>query len=130
MTELMCLVAAIFFEARSEPVDAQLAIADVVINRVEDSRYPDTVCDVVFEDKQFSFTHDGKSDDVYKYNTHFDKQAREQIIELAKYAMERETEITSTHYIRVDAKAMWQDAFAFDGKVGEHFFYTNETPWR
>ena len=44
-----CLALAIYFEARSEPVVGQLAVAQVVLNRVVDERHPDNICDVVME---------------------------------------------------------------------------------
>lgn len=47
MTTLMCLAAAIYFEARGEPELGQLGVAEVVINRTERPEFPDDVCDVV-----------------------------------------------------------------------------------
>ena len=58
-----CLQQNIFFEARNQSVLGQAAVAWVTLNRVEDSRYPDTICEVVWQHKQFSWTHDGKSDE-------------------------------------------------------------------
>ncbi len=64
--ELRCLALNIYFEARSEPVDGQLAVAFVTINRLHSRRYPNTVCGVVWQKRQFSWTHDGKSDRPYE----------------------------------------------------------------
>ena len=47
-----CLAQAVYFEARGEPLEGQLAVAQVVINRVRDARYPSTVCQVVFQNEQ------------------------------------------------------------------------------
>ncbi len=58
----LCLALAIYFEARNQPIQGQLAVAYVVLNRVADKRWPDNVCDVVYQRKQFSFFSDGKSD--------------------------------------------------------------------
>ena len=66
--ELACLATAIYFEARSESRLGQLAVAKVVLNRVKDPRFPDTICGVVYENAhkrnacQFSFACDGKSE--------------------------------------------------------------------
>ena len=74
LTELACMATAIYFEARGEPMVGQVAVAQVIMSRVNDERYPDTVCDVVkqgyyyswdkiiqIRDKsQFSFLCDGK----------------------------------------------------------------------
>jgi spore germination cell wall hydrolase CwlJ-like protein len=64
MIGLECLAVAVFFESRSQPIEGQYAVAEVVMNRVESDRWPNTICDVVFQDKQFSFTHDGASDHI------------------------------------------------------------------
>ncbi|MGB3807297.1 MAG: cell wall hydrolase [Erythrobacter sp.] len=56
MTEQMrCLAGAVYFESRGEPLDGQLAVAHVVINRSEDRRWPSSYCDVVYQRAQFSF---------------------------------------------------------------------------
>jgi N-acetylmuramoyl-L-alanine amidase len=60
--EVKCLAQNIYFEARTESSLGQTAVAWVTLNRVDDPNYPDTICDVVWDRKQFSWTHDGKSD--------------------------------------------------------------------
>ena len=62
MIAATCLALNVYFEARSEPMIAQFAVAQVTMNRVASEKYPDNVCDVVWQKKQFSWTHDGKSD--------------------------------------------------------------------
>ena len=62
-----CLATAIYFEARDEPVTAQIGVAQVVLNRVFSPYYPNDVCGVVYQNKhrhlacQFTFACDGKS---------------------------------------------------------------------
>ena len=62
---LDCLTAAVYYEARSEPVDGQRAVAQVVLNRVRNPAFPDSVCGVVYQGSdrstgcQFTFTCDG-----------------------------------------------------------------------
>lgn len=62
---LQCLTAAVYYEARSESVDGQRAVAQVVLNRVRDRAFPASVCGVVYQGSQrstgcqFSFTCDG-----------------------------------------------------------------------
>ena len=60
--ERMCLAQNVYFEARGEPAAGQLAIALVTMHRVNSKRYPNNYCDVVWQRRQFSWTHDGKSD--------------------------------------------------------------------
>ncbi len=54
-----CLANAVYFEARGEPVEGQLAVAEVVLNRTQSGRYPPTVCGVVTQRAQFSFVRRG-----------------------------------------------------------------------
>jgi len=60
--ELHCLALNIYFEARGEPTTGQLAVAMVTMNRVRSKRFPSSICGVVWQKRQFSWTHDGKSD--------------------------------------------------------------------
>ena len=52
-----CLAAAVYFEARGEPIEGQLAVAEVVMNRASSGRYPTTLCEVVEQPWQFSFVN-------------------------------------------------------------------------
>lgn len=60
--ELKCLADNIYFESLIEPIAGQIAVANVTMNRVASEHFPNTVCEVVWQSKQFSWTHDGKSD--------------------------------------------------------------------
>jgi spore germination cell wall hydrolase CwlJ-like protein len=131
MTPLTCLAVAIFFEARAEPIEGMEAVANVIINRVEDSRYPDTVCDVVWEPKQFSWTHDGLTDDPEAHTGHQDKLAWVTSQRVAKEALQGNLMgITSTHYHAEYVLPFWTDVYSKDGVVGTHVFYTNTTEYR
>jgi len=60
--EIKCLADNIYFEALTESDAGKIAVANVTMNRVKHPAFPNSVCDVVWEPKQFSWTHDGKSD--------------------------------------------------------------------
>jgi len=60
--DIQCLALNIYFEARNESNLAQQAVAWVTVNRAYHRDYPDTLCDVVWDEQQFSWTHDGRSD--------------------------------------------------------------------
>ena len=53
--ELRCLAGAIYFEAKSETLPGQLAVARVVVNRAKSGRFPASYCGVVYQPSQFSF---------------------------------------------------------------------------
>ena len=65
--ERHCLATAIYFEARGEPLKGQIAVSQVILNRVRSPKFPQTICGVVYQGQhrkgcQFSFTCDGHSD--------------------------------------------------------------------
>src|SRR5215510_4327092 len=60
--ELGCLVENVYHEARGEDALGQAAVAYVTLNRVRSPDYPDTICGVVWQPGQFSWTEDGRSD--------------------------------------------------------------------
>ena len=125
MTPLICLATAIYFEARGEPDIGQMAVAQVVVNRMVDGRYPDTICDVVWEPKAFSFTHDGKHDRM----TH--PESRSKALQIAKSTLRGDgLGITSTHYHTTSVDPFWNEHYSLDGLVGNHLFYTNDTPYK
>lgn len=58
--EMTCLAQAVYFESRGEPLDGQLAVARVIINRAESDQFPDDYCSVVTQRSQFSFVRGGR----------------------------------------------------------------------
>ena len=58
--ELQCLAGAVYFESRGEPLDGQLAVAQVIINRAESGQFPESYCSVVHQRSQFSFVKNGR----------------------------------------------------------------------
>jgi len=56
---MKCLAQAVYFEARGEPLDGQLAVAEVVINRATSGLYPTDYCSVITQRAQFSFVRNG-----------------------------------------------------------------------
>ena len=65
--EVFCLAQNVYFEASIEHRAGKTAVAHVTLNRMESVRYPDTVCGVVWQHRQFSWTQDGKSDRIPLY---------------------------------------------------------------
>lgn len=122
-----CLATAIYFEARGEPVQGQLAVAQVVMNRVRSSLYPDTICGVVYQGQhrrtgcQFSFTCDGRAD-VPK-----DKERWRLANELAFEFTKGDTFLGdighATHYHANYVSPRWRRELNKIKKVGRHIFY-------
>jgi spore germination cell wall hydrolase CwlJ-like protein len=126
MIGVECLAVAIFFEARDQPLSGQFAVAEVVMNRVVDQRWPNTICDVVFQHRQFSFTHDGKSDRIDAYIDNIDDWKASVTAREIAYQVYTEgyTEMTSTHYHALSVSPSWADHYFYDGRIGDHVFYT------
>ena len=61
-----CLAGAVYFEARGEPLEGQLAVAEVILNRVRSGKYPPTICGVVTQKSQFSFVRRGRIPPIAK----------------------------------------------------------------
>ena len=57
--QMRCLAGAVYFESRGEPLSGQLAVAQVVINRADSKRFPESYCAVVYQRAQFSFVRGG-----------------------------------------------------------------------
>jgi len=64
LSSLWCLSTNAYHEARGESYREQVAVSHVVLNRVEDSRWPDTICDVVTQKNQFSWFWDEQPDTI------------------------------------------------------------------
>ena len=62
--ELNCLSLAIYKEARGESILGQQLVAKVILNRVKDPSFPNSVCKVVFQPKQFSWYNQGKTEAI------------------------------------------------------------------
>jgi len=128
MTPLFCLAATVFFEARDQPPDGQQAVADVVMTRVDSPRWPDTVCAVVYQHKQFSYTHDGLSDDYRLYTSNpLERQAIVKSEAIAKETLSRTSEdrgLTSTHYHTTKVSPRWSRGYQHDDTIGDHMFFT------
>ena len=122
-----CLAQAIYFEARDEPLRGQIAVAQVVLNRVFSPYYPDSVCGVVFQNAhrflscQFTFACDGKSKAIRERGA----WARAQRI--AKQALDSSVWLPdvakSTHYHATYVRPNWIREMKKMVKHGQHIFY-------
>ena len=127
--ELKCLATAIYFEARGEPVEGQLAVAQVVINRLKNPAYPNTICGVVYQNKhrrnrcQFSFACDGRSDRIT------DMASWKEAQDLARETVDQPSETfladvgSSTHYHATYVRPRWARRMTKADKIGRHIFY-------
>ena len=125
-TALMCMALNIFFEARSEPIQGQIAVAEVTLNRVASDDYPNTICEVVLQQNsqgcQFSWWCDGKSDLPKEHNSfQTSKSLAKLMIDDGQYISVVGKNVT--HYHTDDIKPYWSDDMVKVEQVGKHIFY-------
>ena len=125
-TALMCLALNIYFEARSEPIQGQIAIAEVTLNRVASPNYPDNVCEVVLQNNkdgcQFSWWCDGKSDQPNEHTSLRTSKALAQLmLEEGEYISVIGEE--ATHYHNDEVYPYWADHLHRVRRIGKHIFY-------
>ena len=134
-TALMCLALNTYHEAKNQSMIGQIATAQVVMNRVEDSRYPNTVCEVVKQGPkykgsdvpvrhkcQFSWFCDGKSDEPKKDSKEwFKAQDYARIVLSGRIALD----VTegATHYHATYVKPSWAKTKTRTTRIESHIFY-------
>ena len=125
--DLKCMAIALYFEARGEPADGNIAVAQVILNRVKAGKWRNTICGVINQGRergsgcQFSFACAG-----YK-----NPSARDQLwlraVSIAHDVLSRKVSLkayekaTFFHATYVDPS--WRHAFKRSGKIGRHIFY-------
>jgi len=131
---LVCLALNVYHEARDQPFIGQVAVAQVVMNRVRDDRYPDTPCDVVMQGPtytwaehypvrhrcQFSWYCDGKSDNTT------DQGAYDKALMIAHgvyYGNLDDFVEGATHYHAIYVLPEWAESKTRIVQIGEHIFY-------
>jgi spore germination cell wall hydrolase CwlJ-like protein len=126
--EKRCLAEAIYFEARGEPIRGQMAVAQVVVNRLKNPAYPNTVCGVVYQNRdhynacQFSFACDGIRDVVRDPVAWSTAQALANAV-LDGEAIWLEEVGSSTHYHATYVHPSWANEMQRMAQIGVHIFY-------
>ena len=134
-TALMCLALNTYHEAKNQSMIGQVATAQVVMNRVADSRYPNTVCEVVKQGPkykgsdvpvrhkcQFSWFCDGKSDEPKRDSKEwFKAQDYARIVLSGRIALD----VTegATHYHATYVKPSWARTKTRTTRIESHIFY-------
>ena len=131
--EMWCLALNIYYEARSSNRADRMAVADVVINRVKHTYYPNTICEVVKQGVQnadgsmkrnkcqFSWYCDGRSDTP----NNEDAWVEAQMIAYNMLVHSDSLGITegSTHYHADYVSPRWARDLQLVGRIGVHIFY-------
>ena len=129
--EELCLVQAIYFEARGESFIGQLAVGSGILQRLESKSFPDTICGVVQSGKYwkgnpiknkcaFSYWCDGKTEKMYNYNSYDEAvNAANLVLGGASIALLNQ----ATHYHAFYVQPSWSTTMKRIIRIGKHIFY-------
>lgn len=150
--DIVCLATNIYHEARGESTVGKIAVGLVVLNRVENREWPDSICEVVYEGPkreswetkqnlslsdndriyypvknkcQFSWYCDGLSDDI-NYNTHewaVSLQVSEKLLSTDKFKGLLEG---ATHYHTINVIPTWRLKMTLITRIDNHLFYRQD----
>jgi spore germination cell wall hydrolase CwlJ-like protein len=124
--QFACLAKALYFEARGESIKGQFAVAEVILNRVDSRKYPNSVCGVVNQGAhrrnscQFSYACDGRADRINE------KAAYARVAKVARVMIDgapRNLTKGATHFHTTSVRPNWARRFPNTAKIGTHLFY-------
>jgi len=124
--EAQCLSQAIYYEAGTESLGGKMAVAEVIANRVRDHRYPDSVCDVVFQGAtrttgcQFTFTCDGA---MTREPRGRNWDTAQKVAAHVLMNLNEERTGGATHYHATYVDPIWSAGLIKTDKIGLHIFY-------
>lgn len=124
-----CLAQAIYFEARGEPLKGQIAVAEVVLNRVDNRAYPDTVCGVTNQGAssgracQFSYACNGTK----RMASPLPRERAEKLAAIMLAGRERTVTDGATHFHATYVRPAWSRKFVRTAAIGQHIFYRQGT---
>lgn len=115
--EFDCLIRNVYYEARGESKKGKMAVALVTLNRVDNSKYPKSICSVVFQKYQFSWTNKWKGPYLEPKQWQLSKEAAFEAY------MNRDSlgKFNATHYHNLTVKPKW--GLKKLVKIGNHIFY-------
>jgi len=115
---LVCLAMNIYFEARGESLKGQKLVAEVTLNRVRSKKWPSTLCEVVHEPYQFSWT-------INPYQVQ-DWKAFSTALIVAESAMNNNLNTCVDHYHNFTVEPTWGKNMRVYRVEGNHIFYCSE----
>ncbi len=120
VNELHCLALNVYHEARGEAFSGKLAVAAVTMNRVKSPQFPGSVCEVVWQPGQFSWTRDGRPDKPYENGAWEQSLA---VATMAKQNLLLSKVRNATYYHAVQVTPRWARRKQPVARIGKHVFY-------
>jgi spore germination cell wall hydrolase CwlJ-like protein len=124
--EQRCMSEAIYYEARGEAYDGQVAVAEVIMNRVRSKHYPGSVCGVVYQGShratgcQFTFTCDGS---LNRRPRGRGWERAQHVATLVMQGYTRPVTQRATHYHTREINPIWSSGLVQTANIGSHVFY-------
>ena len=119
--ETNCLATAVYFEARGESAEGQLAVARVVMNRAASGRYPPSWCETVRQHAQFSFVRNGELPSPDYYSGSWSRAVGIAKIAASKVLTALPQDVLWYHANYV--APTWRRNLTEVQKIGAHIFY-------
>ena len=119
-----CLAQNIYFEGRGESAVGQEFIAWVTLNRVISSDFPNDICSVVWQNSQFSWTHDGKGDIPQDKAAWAKAQVLADTV-IETYGVDGDPTEGSTYFHADYVNPVWTKSFDRVVQIDNHIFYAD-----
>ena len=121
--DLACMTEALYFEARGEGKQGQAAVAEVILNRVDSRVFPSTVCGVINQRSQFSYTIGGRK----RIGNKAAYLRARNVAETALAGAPRNLTGGATYFHTPAVRPAWSRRFQRTVQIGRHIFYrTNQ----
>lgn len=128
MLGVLCLALTIYHESRGEPIFGQRLVAEVVMNRVRSNKFPNTICEVVTEKRQFSYLTKSKY-----LQMPLSPQSWEQAVEITHEAIGNyidgtmySSDTKMLFYHSTSVNPVWNKKMMVSHRVGKHIFLTEK----
>lgn len=122
--EKVCLACNLYHEARGEEESGIFAVAIVTLNRVQSSEYPNSICEVVWQEWQFSWTNDGRPDQIYSSDLWII------VLKITGLVLDKKVEVEIPNlgadvlwYHRYDIESRWSKNLKVAARIGDHTFF-------
>ncbi len=125
--QFQCLAEALYFEARGESLKGQFAVGEVILNRVDSARFPNSVCGVINQGTgkkfqcQFTYTCDGRKEVISE------PAAYARVAKVARALLDgapRKLTAGATYYHTRSVRPRWSRKFTRTAQIGVHYFYS------
>lgn len=125
--EFDCLSRNIYWETLHEPLIGQLAVAQIVYNRVKSKKWGNTFCQVIFQKNQFSWTRNKELVNAKPKNEVQWKRAQHSALLFSKGVRVIGLHDSEFYYAKYIKPPKWSKNMKKEAQIGQHIFFSNKT---